>query len=353
MRKTLTAAATAIALLGSAQAASAAVVPANDHWGVVNRNVIGAASAELRTGPATPPFGRGSVNFTVANGQSKMAYGNEIDYVGTPLASINTLAFSVFTTGENRTIALNNLPSVGMEIDPSGPTNTAGLNFSTMTSLPTDAPANVWSRIDASAGQWFLTGAAGNVARAGGTTGCNQATPCTLTEIKATFPDATLISAQITKGRDFEWHGAVDGFQINDQIIDFEVPQQVPGPQGPAGPAGPQGPAGPAGNNGVGVAGPQGPVTAVPAPAAPTAQATCSGNIVRTLRAPSRKGERFVSARATLNGRKLVVKGRAITVDLRNRAEGNYNVRITARYRTSSGRVHTVKTVRGLSVACS
>jgi len=58
MRKPLTAAATAIALLGSAQAASAAVVPANDHWGVVNRNVIGAASAELRTGPATPPSRR-------------------------------------------------------------------------------------------------------------------------------------------------------------------------------------------------------------------------------------------------------------------------------------------------------
>jgi hypothetical protein len=79
----------------------------------------------------------------------------------------------------------------------------------------------------------------------------------------------------------------------------------------------------------------------------------CAGNNLRVLHAPSRKGERFLSARASLNGKALKVSGRKMTADLRNRAEGNYNVRISSRYRTAGGKVRTTHTVRSLSVACS
>jgi hypothetical protein len=79
----------------------------------------------------------------------------------------------------------------------------------------------------------------------------------------------------------------------------------------------------------------------------------CAGNNIRILHAPSRKGERFLSARASLNGKALKVSGRKMTADLRNRAEGNYNVRISSRYRTAGGKVRTTHTVRSLSVACS
>ena len=79
----------------------------------------------------------------------------------------------------------------------------------------------------------------------------------------------------------------------------------------------------------------------------------CAGDNIRILHAPSRKGERFLSARASLNGKALKVSGRKMTADLRNRAEGNYNVRISSRYRTAGGKVRTTHTVRSLSVACS
>jgi hypothetical protein len=51
--------------------------------------------------------------------------------------------------------------------------------------------------------------------------------------------------------------------------------------------------------------------------------------------------------------RSLKVSGRSITVDLRNRPEANYNVRLISRYRTKGGKTRRVVTRRNLSVACS
>src|SRR3954447_16845907 len=82
MQKIIAAAVAAAVLLVGAATASAAVVPANDNWGIVNRNVIGAADAQLRSGPAPAPFGIGSLNLSVATGADKIAYGNEVDYRG-------------------------------------------------------------------------------------------------------------------------------------------------------------------------------------------------------------------------------------------------------------------------------
>ena len=39
--------------------------------------------------------------------------------------------------------------------------------------------------------------------------------------------------------------------------------------------------------------------------------------------------------------------------DLPGRPEGDYNVRVTSRYPTHSGKVVTIKTTRNLSVVCS
>jgi hypothetical protein len=98
----------------------------------------------------------------------------------------------------------------------------------------------------------------------------------------------------------------------------------------------------------------------VPAPAQPasrgvlgTQASSCKGDDRLTLHAPRRAGQRFLSAHATLRGKRLTVKGRSIRLDLRGRSEGNYDVRIIARYRTKSGRVVRVVTHRVRSVACS
>src|SRR4051794_3010546 len=102
----------------------------------------------------------------------------------------------------------------------------------------------------------------------------------------------------------------------------------------------------------------------VPAGALPTggvagtqASRTCRGATVRSIHAPARKGERFLRVNAALQTpsglRSLRARGRTVTVDLRNRPEANYNVRLISRYRMKSGKVRRVVTRRNLSVACS
>jgi hypothetical protein len=108
------------------------------------------------------------------------------------------------------------------------------------------------------------------------------------------------------------------------------------------------GPAGPPGSSGAST------IAATPSIAASTiAKQTCSGDSVRKLHAPKRRGQRFLTTRATLRGKALKVSGRTITANLTGRPEGNYNVRLTSRYRTHSGKVVTIRTTRNLSIVCS
>jgi hypothetical protein len=84
---------------------------------------------------------------------------------------------------------------------------------------------------------------------------------------------------------------------------------------------------------------------------------TCRGAALRRIHAPARRGEKLVRVNAALQSptglRALKVNGRTVTVDLRNRPEANYNVRLISRYRTRSGKIRRVVTRRNLSVACS
>ena len=208
-----------VAALGLPAAAHAAVVPANGNWGLVNRNIIGAATAQVRTGPFTPPYGPGSINFLVPSGNDKMAYGNEVDFVGVPLSSVTTLGFSVFTTGENAAINPANLPNLGIEIDPTGPARRDQLH-------------DAGQRLHRRAGQHVeprerLRGPVVPDGGAGTASGCNQVTYCTLAQVKAFYPNASLLAVQITKGRDYAWNGAVDGVVVNDTVYDL-APASAP-----------------------------------------------------------------------------------------------------------------------------
>jgi hypothetical protein len=120
----------------------------------------------------------------------------------------------------------------------------------------------------------------------------------------------------------------------------------------------PVGPPGPPGTTTIvqGSAGAQGPAGAQPTGSGVLGirvASTCKGDDLLTLRVARRAGQRFLTARATLRGKRLKIKGRAITLDLRNRNEGNYDVKIVARYATKSGRVVTSTTHRVRSVACA
>jgi len=48
---------------------------ASGNWGIIDRNVIGSASAVLRSGPGGAPLRTGSLNLSVADVASKIAFG--------------------------------------------------------------------------------------------------------------------------------------------------------------------------------------------------------------------------------------------------------------------------------------
>ena len=60
-----------------------------------------------------------------------------------------------------------------------------------------------------------------------------------------------------------------------------------------------------------------------------------------------------MSVRATLKGKSLTVHGRKVTVDLRARQEGTYNVHIAAKYVRADGKLHIVRTTRQLRVSAA
>jgi hypothetical protein len=197
-------------------------------WSIIDRNVIGAGDAYLRSGPSslafgqdeTPPLGVGSLGIRTATGADKAAFGNQVDFVGDSVLDLEELGYTVFTTGENNGKGPNNMPSITFEIDPNLETSAAG--FSSMVFAPNNSAPGVWTQIDATddanGAVWGLTG-----------TGmpCNiNGARCTWTELQTALDDGgdppTIHTVGITKGRDFAFSGAVDALVINADTYDFE-----------------------------------------------------------------------------------------------------------------------------------
>ncbi|HEX3613342.1 MAG TPA: hypothetical protein VHU88_16760 [Sporichthyaceae bacterium] len=198
------------------------------HWGVIDRNTTGGASATLRSGPyetafgnnLAPPSGSGSLNIQTPAG-TKVDFGNEVDFVGQKVASLTKVSFYVYTTAENQAAAnggVNNLPVIRLEINPNdGVSGT----YSTLVYVPAGDASNngKFTKFDAaSTGYWYLTGAAGT------TTGCtlSTATPCSLATVKMKLPASTISTVSVGKGSDNFFAGAVDDLQINNTVYDFE-----------------------------------------------------------------------------------------------------------------------------------
>ena len=191
------------------------------NWSIIDRNVIGNGDSYLRSGPSAgttvkPPLGIGSLGIRTGATTDKAAFGNQVDFVGRTLASITSVSFWEYTTGENRAVNGNptpdNLASVAMEINP----NNGAQTFSTLNYVPHNLPANAWTKVTANTADWYLTGDAGTA------TTCNQTTFCTLEQVKAALPNAVLFTVQMGKGRDLPFSGAVDALQINATTYDFE-----------------------------------------------------------------------------------------------------------------------------------
>jgi hypothetical protein len=217
---------------------SAGAVSVGPHWGPIDRNIIGSPEEDLRNGPfvpgttiGKPPFGDGSLHFAVGNistagNTEKAAFGNEVDFQGKPVDQLTNVGFQVYTTGENTGKGNPNMPSITIEIDPN--LTATPSNFSSLVFVPSaNSPSNQWSpyidATDGAQGTWFLTGAAGTA------TGCNISTPCSFAGVQSALNDggasgpATIYTVAVSKGRDFEWQGAIDGLRINNEVFDFEL----------------------------------------------------------------------------------------------------------------------------------
>ena len=209
------------------------------NWGIITRNTIGSAVADLRSGPygsfgvtgpsSKPPYGFGSLGIQVSDNATnasptseKVAFGNEVDFLGHDVADLNRAGFHVFQPQENADISAGNMPNITLEINPS----CCSSGYTSMVWVPDPAPVtNRWSGfIDAATtGYWYFTN--GGVASA---TGCGQADNCSLADAKTGLAnnggaDATIDTVSISKGRDDRYVGAVDGLRINDDIYDFDV----------------------------------------------------------------------------------------------------------------------------------
>ena len=192
------------------------------NWSIIDRNVIGNGDSYLRSGPSAgttvkPPLGIGSLGIRTGSAADQAAFGNQVDFAGRTLASITSVSFWEYTTGENRSVGganatPDNLASVAMEINPNNGLQT----FSTLNYVPHNLPANAWTQVTTNTADWWLTGDAGTA------TGCNQTTFCTLDQVKTRLPNAQLFTVQMGKGRDLPFSGAVDALQINATTYDFE-----------------------------------------------------------------------------------------------------------------------------------
>ena len=194
------------------------------HWSIIDRNVEGNGASYLRPGPDQAPLGQGSLGLRTAGGTDKAAFGNQVDFAGQALGSVTEIGFSVFTTGENigRSSTSPNMPSIAIEVDPTGTGDTTGPNYSTLVFIPKNTMPG-WASIDATdsatgfqGGGWYYTGAAGTASN------CTQTTFCTFARAKAAFPSASILTVGVTKGRDFAFSGAVDALRLNDKVFDFE-----------------------------------------------------------------------------------------------------------------------------------
>jgi len=208
-------------------------------WGVIDRNTIGSAVADLRAGPygsfgltgpsSKPPSGVGSLGIQVSDNATsgspaaeKVAFGNEVDFVGNPVGGLSKVGFRVFQTGENAAINPRNMPNITLEINP----HVVGAgNYTSMVWAPDAAPVTGrWTGyLDATTtGDWYFTGSAGTV------TACNQTTMCSFTAAKAALvtandgTPASIYTVAVAKGRDNTWDGAVDDLRINSKIYNFE-----------------------------------------------------------------------------------------------------------------------------------
>ena len=144
-------------------------------------------TATFRTGPATPPLGVGSLEFSTARGSDKVQAFN-FDYVGTPLSLIDAIGYSTYRSAGS----LQQVAAINIVVDFNGPDAAGG--FTTLVFEPvynTDQSAvesgkwQTWDAFNGGNAIWWSSKAIPGV--------CASSCYVSWSDILAANPNATIM----------------------------------------------------------------------------------------------------------------------------------------------------------------
>ncbi len=225
-----------VALAAPASAATSTVrvdeTSIGNGWTLYNDN---GASGAFVNGPATPPAGSGSFQFTIPNNGKVTLSTNAV--AGLPLSAVDTVAYATYRDSAS-TMPGNVAPSLNMEICSGGFSGASCNGYTTLVWEPvyaygTSANGNnpivpdtwqQWNALDHTSasytGGWWTTHAIGSV--------CAYNCFVSLDEIKAAAPDAAILSfgVNVGHGPSGTFSGNADALTLgvngNTTVYDFE-----------------------------------------------------------------------------------------------------------------------------------
>lgn len=130
--------------------------PPSNAWVLYTRN---AGTGEFRVGPATPPAGVGSLEFTTPTGADKVFVFN-YEHIGTRLDAIDAMSYATYRTSGG---APNQVPAVNIEVDYNG---AAPGGFTTLVFEPVyntsqgaivDGQWQTWDAYNGGQARWWST----------------------------------------------------------------------------------------------------------------------------------------------------------------------------------------------------
>jgi len=154
----------------------------------LNLRQVGTGSFAIVPGPATPPLGNASAQFTLGPGPGTGRadiWANE--FAGTPLRSITEMGYSTYL-GPSEPVSSAAVYQLPIYATPGGPTPTfTTLSFQPYSQEVTEGPG--WTPWNALSGEWAASNSNLSSQIPGG---CQLPTTCTISQIITAFPDAVL-----------------------------------------------------------------------------------------------------------------------------------------------------------------
>jgi hypothetical protein len=215
-----------LALLGAAitqpAAAQTYITPSTPGWTFLTETATG--SGAFVTGPGTPPSGSpGSIQLTVGNPGGELFYTQQ--FAGTPIASLAGLKYNTYVVSSALPVTAT------LQFDFDNDLTTVAVGYGgravfdpALLGTVTTGTWQAWDPMTQKA--WWGSGVPGTRPL---NTVCTQASPCTLAQIAAAFPNGGILTDQFSGSFGFKLGNGGGPSQVS--IDSFSI-----GTSGPAGP---------------------------------------------------------------------------------------------------------------------